>query len=84
MNKREVKQLTMTDALVIEVLRLAEQLSPTEKQKIIDHLKESMAEKELSIEAAFQRELGLLTFNVGEFPPDMSLRRADEYGDDER
>jgi hypothetical protein len=70
----------MVDGLFDEVVRLAEQLSPIEKRALVERLQASSPEKPNKV----RPPLNLLVFEVGSWPPDLTLRREDEYGDDGR
>jgi hypothetical protein len=71
----------MTDVTFEEVLHLAEQLTPADQQALIERLRQH---QERDREHTFQQTFGLLVFDPGPWPDHLTLRREDEYGDDER
>lgn len=65
-----------------EVVKLADQLNVDEQQALIEHLQ---AEITAPHKRTKKRPTEILTvFEVGAWPKGMTLRREDEYGDDER
>ncbi len=63
-----------------DVLELAEKLTPEEQQTLVARLeKQTHQSVELTPEdLAFEQTLGLLVFDVGPWPDQLTLRRADE------
>jgi predicted RNase H-like HicB family nuclease len=80
-NPRVVLQMEMPGnhaKTVDQILRAAEQLTPEEQQELIERLQAIRHKQPCSI-------LDVLPLdNVGPWPEDLSLRREDMYGDDER
>jgi hypothetical protein len=68
----------MTDSLTVDTLvKLAEQLSEAEQEELIRRLE--------GLRQPYQRPSQTLhIFHIDKFPEHMTLRREDEYGDDER
>jgi len=64
---------------VEQIVRAVEQLSPEEREALIERLRATQLAK-----AHVHPELDLLVFDVGPWPDGLTLRREDEYGDDER
>ncbi len=61
-----------------EVVRLADQFSPSEKQALIDHSQSARKRRK-------KRPSEILhVFHVDVWPENMTLRHEDEYGDDSR
>lgn len=72
----------MADIAFEEVAALAEQLTPKEQQALVERLQ---AKRGDVVQPSFKpRTLDLLVFDVGEWPEELTLRREDEYGEDER
>lgn len=75
----------MADVTFDEVWHLAEQLTPQEQKALIARLEAEVQEHEAGqTQADFARTFGLLVFDTGAWPAALTLRREDEYGDDER
>jgi hypothetical protein len=67
----------MSTPTVEAVFELAQQLSEDEQEELVRRL--------AALQPPRQRpSTTLKVFHVESFPPEMSLRRADEYGDDDR
>jgi hypothetical protein len=67
----------MESSVVDNLLRLAEQLSEEERDELIRRLE--------ALRRPYQRPSQTLrVFHVDHFPELLTLRREDEYGDDER
>ncbi len=69
-------QLPTYEQLFDFVDELAEQLSVEQKQRLIERLR-AVKEQQNPLKT-------LRVFNTGNFPKEMTLRREDEYGDDDR
>lgn len=68
------------DTLSLEqVIKAAEQLTPAEQVSLISRLQ---ARQTARVEE--MPSLGLLIFDVGPWPENLTLRREDEYGDQQR
>ncbi len=78
----------MADVTFDEVLHLAEQLTPEEQKALIAYLVTEVQHREAGRTAStqddFNRTFDLLVFDTGPWPTGLSLRREDEYGDEER
>lgn len=77
----------MADVTFTEVVQLAEKLTPEEQQALIVYLQEHSKSRNgegRSVSKAFDEMFNLLVFDVGQWPEGMTLRREDEYGDDDR
>jgi hypothetical protein len=73
----------MAQAAYEQVIRLVEQLSPQEQEALVAYLQERAKHRHLTTserKALFES----MTVDLGPVSPDISLRRADWYGDDER
>jgi hypothetical protein len=67
----------MAEALYTQVVKLAERLTPDERQALIEHLSVHQGHKKRPTET-------LKVFTGTDWPQGMTLRREDEYGDDGR
>jgi hypothetical protein len=68
----------MMESLTVDTLvKLAEQLSEDEQIELLRRLEALRAPRQRPSQT-------LRVFHVDQFPADMTLRREDEYGDDER
>jgi hypothetical protein len=73
-----VKQGAVMDTPTVDsLIRLAEQLSETEREELLRRLEASLPQRQRPTQT-------LRVFHVEKFPENMTLRREDEYGDDER
>jgi hypothetical protein len=66
----------MESLTVDRVMQLVEQLSPDERQELIRRLER--------LETPRRPSQSLRVFHVEDVTPSLTLRREDEYGDDER
>lgn len=73
----------MTQGTYEQVVRLAEQLTPREQIALVTHLQHLMQQRELT-PAERKTLFATLIADLGPVAPDVSLRREDWYGDDER
>ena len=65
-------------SLTVETLvKLAEQLTDDERVELLHRIEALLPQRQRPSET-------LRVFHVEHFPEDMTLRREDEYGDDER
>lgn len=67
----------MESPTVETLVRLAEQLSEDEQAELVRRLEGLLPPRQRPSKT-------LRVFHVDHFPADMTLRRKDEYGDDER
>lgn len=66
-----------------QVIRLVDQLTPQEQEALVAYLQDRATHRRLTTgerRALFES----MTVDLGPVSPDVSLRRADWYGDDER
>jgi len=66
-----------------DVVRLAEQLTPSEQDALLEHLQKIAQQRQLTIEER-KALLEAAVVDLGPVAPDFSFRREDWYGDDER
>jgi hypothetical protein len=78
----------MADLTFDEVVHLAKQLTPEEQKALIAQLEAEVRQREarpsVSTQDNFNQAFGLLLFDAGPWPSQLTLRREDEYGDTER
>ncbi len=67
----------MESPTVEALVRLAEQLSEAEQEELVRRLEALLPPRQ-------RPSTTLRVFHVNHFPEDLTLRREDEYGDDER
>jgi hypothetical protein len=67
----------MQSPIIDLLVKVAEQLSMDEQKELLNRLEGLMAPLQRPSET-------LQIFHVDVFPPHLTLRREDEYGDDER
>ena len=69
----------MAEIPLEQVYRAARRLAPEEQEALIERLR-----AERKAHAVLDPTLSLLVFDVGPWPDGLTLRREDEYGDDQR